>query len=222
MFGTLLSFLPAIQILERFDDDNNSMMAIPTASAQFIIPEEDDSGNQNTSTSTSSSTQNITSSSPPSSSSLLLRGLIGSMIIASSSTTTNQNANGTTDITDDYIVVGRWRMLVNESLVQRFAANLTVARVDGSEYHNNIIIESIGRPSEFAGNASNIMTQISTDSSVPGEVIPLRLEIKDRVLEIADINIDENTVEDQELGNILSIIDGQSIFGIVEFQGTGS
>lgn len=211
---TALLLLLAIGAVEKFDDGNNTMMlAIPAASAQIPVPE--DGSQQNT---------NVSSVQNTSSSSLVLRGLIGSTI----STGQNANVTGSSIITgaqqanqSDYAVVGRWRMLVNESLVQRFAANLTVARVDGSEYHNNIIIESIGRPSEFAGNASNILTQISTDSSVPGAIAPIRLEIKDRVLEIADINIDENAIAGVEQQNILGIIDGQSIYGIIEFQVTG-
>ncbi len=208
----LLLLLPAIiGIVEKSDDDNN-IMALPLASAQSIVPE---SSNQNTNI---SGVQNASSSS-----SLLFRGLIGSMI------PTEQNANSTTTNAigvqqvnqSDYTVAGKWRLLVNESLVQRFVANLTVARTDGSEYHNNIIIENIGRPSEFVGNASSVLTQISTNTTSPGAIVPIRLEVKDKVLQIADIDIDEGRVEDEEQQNILTIIDGQSIYGIVEFQGTG-
>jgi hypothetical protein len=200
-----LSLLPAIGIVEKFDD---SMVVIPAASAQLVMPEDD---GQNTNI---SSTQNTSSS-------FLLRGLIGSMI------STEQDAN-ITDVTggqqvneSDYTVTGRWRLFVNESLVQRFVANLSMARTDGSEYHNNIIIESIGRPSEFAGNSSIITAQVYTDSPLPGTIVPIRLEIKDRVLTIVDIDIDEGSIEDEEQRNILGIIDGQSIHGIAELKGTG-
>jgi hypothetical protein len=112
-------------------------------------------------------------------------------------------------------------MFANESLVQRFVANLTVAKTDGSEYHQ-ILIENIGGHSEFARNNNNISSshmnvQISADSAGNGIVIPVTVEIRgdNKVLRISDIAINQGQIEDGKQRDILRIIDGQLIYGIV-------
>jgi hypothetical protein len=192
----------------------------PAASAQFFIPEEENNKNSSTKELKMSGDQN----------SLLFRGLIGSMISIEDAKVTGSTGQQINQ--GDYAVAGRWRMFVNESLVQRFVANLTVARTDGSEYYN-IFIENIGRHSEFARSNSNnntsssqLTAQIYADSALPSIVVPVTVEIREdnnnnKVLRISDIGIDEREVEDDRQQAILRIIDGQSIYGIVEFQGPG-
>jgi hypothetical protein len=109
-------------------------------------------------------------------------------------------------------------MFVNESMVQRFVANLTVARIDGSQYHN-IFIENIGRDSEFSRNTTTIMAQVFADSNLPSATFPLRLELTGKVLRIPQISINEQTIEnDSRLHRGLHVIAGKPIYGIVESQ----
>ena len=202
-FATVL-LIPAIGVGGKFDND---AMILPFASAQFsfVNPNEN-----NTNTSQGNVSSTITTNN-----NLLLRGLIGSMI------STNTTSNGGVITTGEYTVAGRWRMFANESLVQRFVANLTVAKTDGSEYHQ-ILIENIGGHSEFARNNNNISSshmnvQISADSAGNGIVIPVTVEIRgdNKVLRISDIAINQGQIEDGKQRDILRIIDGQLIYGIV-------
>lgn len=151
-------------------------------------------------------------------SSFLLRGLVGTTVTVQTTSDIEENATSQQD--DHYVITGRWRLFVNESLVERFVANLTVARTDGSEYHN-FIIENIGRSPPFVGNSSTIMTQLYTNSTSPSTIANISLEIRDKVLVMTDIEIIDEAIEDVERQNILRIIDRQSIYGIVEFQGAG-
>ena len=150
-------------------------------------------------------------------SSFLLRGLVGTTVTVQ---TSDIEENATSQQDDNYAITGRWRLFVNESLVERFAANLTMARTDGSEHHN-FIIENIGRSPPFVGNSSIVTTQLYTNSTSPSTIANISLEIRDKVLVMTDIEIIDEAIEDVERQNILRIIDRQSIYGIVEFQGVG-
>jgi hypothetical protein len=197
-FAALL-LLPAIGIAGKPADD----AALQTASAQFITPD----GQATNAT----SVQNA--------SSFTLRGFIGSMV----STIEDVNATGISGQAanqSDYIVAGRWRMVVNETLVQRFVANLTMAKTDGSEYHS-IFLESIGRHSEFENNTSRVTTQVYIDGVLLNIAVPITLEVNDRVLKITDIGIGVRTIGgDDKPQDALRIIDRQSIYGIVQVQET--
>jgi hypothetical protein len=209
---TTLSLLPAIGIAGKFDDGN---MGLPTAYAQFNTPEVNQEEANTTAATTS--IQNASTSS----NNLLLRGLIGTMIsVEGANATDSDNSDNGQAIQGDYAVAGRWRMFANESLVQRFVANFTLAKTDGSEYHN-IIIENIGRDSEFARNTASITAQVYANSTVPSTIMPITIEIRDKVLSISDIEIDGRTIEDERQQDILQIIDGQQIYGMTEFQGRG-
>jgi hypothetical protein len=196
----ILLLTAAVAIPNKFEDG----MTIQSASALF-----DTSGNQGTN-------RNVTSVQNASASSLLLRGLIGSALSIQDA---NVTGNDGQTIHGDYAATGRWRLFVNESIVQRFVANITLAKTDGSEYHN-VLIENIGRDSEFEDTAFTITAQIYADSHLPSLIVPITIEVENRVLRITDIDIDEGGVEDDQQEDILRIIDGQSIYGIVESQET--
>jgi hypothetical protein len=144
----------------------------------------------------------------------LLRDLIGSVVPTQDVNVTGIDGQA---IRGNYAATGRWRLFVNESIVQRLVANITLAKTDGSEYHN-ILIENIGRDSEFKENAFEVTAQIYADSPLPSIIVPITLEVENRVLRIADIEISEGEVEDSQQEAILRIIAGQSIYGIVESQ----
>ncbi len=175
---------------------------------------------------------------PASASTFLLRGFIGSSLPV------QQGGGGipTTENGSSYIVNGRWRIFANESLVNRFVAEMDLAAIDGTAingaaFHNITIEETTPHrfqlTTESGGNAtaasntttatgsippvsSNLMTHIFVDGNTPViDNVPMTISIRGQVLAIEGIDIDEARITDTAQRNILSIIDGQSIFGIV-------
>jgi hypothetical protein len=166
----------------------------------------------------------------PSASTFVLRGLIGSSLPA-------QGGDITTDNSSSHIVTGRFRVFANESLVNRFVAEMDLAAIDGTAINgtafHNITIEDTtphrfqltesgnGSSTTSAGGSvppvsSNIMTRIYLDSNTPiVDNVPLTISIRGQVLSIEGIDIDETTITDTGQRDILRIIDGQSIYGIV-------
>ena len=167
---------------------------------------------------------------PASASTFLLRGFIGSSLPA-------QGGDIPTENNSSYIVNGRWRIFANASLVNRFVAEMDVAAtngaaITGAAFHNITIEETA--PHRFqlteSGNGTNIttatgsippvssslMTRIYVDGNTPIiDSVPMTISIRGQVLAIEDIDIDETRITDTGHRDILSIIDGQSIFGIV-------
>jgi hypothetical protein len=162
---------------------------------------------------------------PPSASTFILRGFIGSSLPAQGGAIPTENSSS-------HIVNGRWRIFAEESLVHRFVAEMDLAAIDGTAF-NNITIEET-EPHRFevteSGNgtatttatgsippvSSNIRTRIYVDSNVPIiNDVPMTISIRGQVLAIEGIDIDETRVADAGIRNILSIIDGQSIYGTV-------
>jgi hypothetical protein len=180
---------------------------------------------------------------PASSSTFLLRGFIGSSLPAP------QGGGGGIPTTENgsssYIVNGRWRIFANESLVNRFVAEMDLAAIDGTAinggaaFHNITIEETtphrfqVTTESSDGGNAtaasntttatgsippvsSNLMTRIYVDGNTPIiDNVPMTISIRGQVLAIEGIDIDETSITDTGQRDILSIIDGQSIYGIV-------
>ena len=179
---------------------------------------------------------------PASSSTFLLRGFIGSSLPV-------QSGGGiptTENVSSSYIVNGRWRIFANESLVNRFVAEMDLAAIDGTAinggvaFHNITIEETtphrfqLTTQSSSGGNAtatasntttatgsvppvsSNLMTHIYVDGNTPAiDNVPMTVSIRGQVLAIEGIDIDETRITDTGQRNILSIIDGQSIYGVV-------
>ena len=154
-------------------------------------------------------------------------GFIGSSLFAS------QGAGGATALTPDdddddddsgYSVTGRFRVFANETLFRRLVAEMNVAAVDGSSFHNITIQE--GFPHRFEvtpGNetntaaSSNIVGSIYLNNS-PTPVIdnvPMTISIRGQVLAIENIDIDQARITDTAQRDILSILDGQSIYGTI-------
>jgi hypothetical protein len=163
---------------------------------------------------------------PSSISTLLLRGIIGSGLPAQGGDITTDNSSSS------YILAGRWRIFVDEGLVNRFVAEMNLAAIDGTAFHNITIEETTPHRFELtetgngtatiSGNesvppiSSNIMTRISVNGNTPiVDNVPMTISIRGQVLAIQGIDIDETTITDPGQREILSIIDGQSIYGIV-------
>jgi hypothetical protein len=178
---------------------------------------------------------------PASASTFLLRGFIGSSLPAQGGVGIPTTENGSN--TTSYIVNGRWRIFANESLVNRFVAEMDLAAIDGTAingaaFHNitieettphrfQLLTESGGGNATAASNtttatgsippvSSNLMTHIYVDGNTPIiDNVPMTISIRGQVLAIEGIDIDETSITDTGQRNILSIIDGQSIYGIV-------
>jgi hypothetical protein len=149
----------------------------------------------------------------------LERGFIGSTL------PTQGGSNENT-----HVVTGRFRVYANESLVQRFIAEMNLAAIDGTAF-NNITIEET-EPHRFeltegvngtttpSGSlppvSSNIMTRIYVNSNIPIiDDVPMTISIRGQVLAIDGISIDEARITDPAVRDILSIINGQSIYGTI-------
>ncbi len=173
---------------------------------------------------------------PANASTFLLRGFIGSSLPA-------QGGDVPTENNSSHIVNGRWRIFANESLVNRFIAEMDLAAINGAAingavfFHNITIEETAPHRFELTENgngttntttttttatgsippvSSNIMTRIYVNSNTPIiDNVPMTISIRGQVLAIEGIDIDETRITDTGQQGILSIIDGQSIFGIV-------
>jgi len=168
---------------------------------------------------------------PANASRFLLRGFLGSSLPAQDGDAPIENNNSS------HIVAGRFRVFANESLVNRFIAEMDLAAINGAAingaaFHNITIEETTPHRFELteSGNgtstttatgsippvSSNLMTRIYVDSNTPIiDNVPMTISIRSQVLAIEGIDIDETRITDIEQQDILSIIDGQSIFGIV-------
>jgi hypothetical protein len=162
---------------------------------------------------------------PSTTSTFLLRGIIASILPA-------QGGDAPTENSSSYILAGRWRIFVDEGLVNRFIAEMNLAAINGTAFHNITIEDTAPHRFELteSGNgtttttstgsippvSSNLMTRISVDSNTPViDNVPMTISIRGQVLAIEGITIDEARITDTGVRNILSIIDGQSIYGIV-------
>jgi hypothetical protein len=169
---------------------------------------------------------------PASASTFLLRGFIGSSLPAQGEDIPAENNSS------GHIVNGRWRIFANASLVNRFVAEMDLAAISGAAisgaaFHNITIEETTPHRfqlTESGGNgtntttatgsvppvSSNLTTRIYVDGNTPIiDNVPMTISIRGQVLAIEGIDIDETSITDTGQRDILSIIDGQSIYGIV-------
>ena len=147
-----------------------------------------------------------------------VRGFIGSSL-------TTQGAGGNAlTATDEsgHVVTGRFRVFANESLVRSFVAEMNVAAMDGSSFHNITIRE--GSPHRFEvtqGNetttagSSNIVGSIHLDGTPVIDSVPMTISIRGQTLAIEGIDVDETRITDTGQRDIISVIDGQTIYGTI-------
>jgi hypothetical protein len=151
-----------------------------------------------------------------------LYGFIGSSLLPT------QDAGGNAALTSDddsaYAVTGRFRVFANETLLRRLVAEMNVAAVDGSSFHNITIQE--GDPHRFQvteGNetntaaSSNIVGSIYLNGSPTPAIdnVPMTITIRGQVLAIEGIDIDEARITDTGQRDAVSVLDGQSIYGTI-------
>jgi hypothetical protein len=158
----------------------------------------------------------------------LLRGFIGSTLPAQGAI---GGGGAVTPAADDsgHVVTGRFRVFANESLVRRFITEMNVAAIDGSSFHNVTITE--GAPHRFQVTegdngttttsvpvvSSNILGTIYLDGGATPIIdnVPMTLTVRGQSLAIQGIDIDETRIADTGQRDTISVIDGQSIYGIV-------
>jgi hypothetical protein len=151
-----------------------------------------------------------------------VRGFIGSTL-----PTQGAGGNALTPADDSgHIATGRFRLFANETLVRRFVAEMNVAAIDGSSFHNLTITE--GPPHRFDVTEGNgTAAAQAASSSIVGNIylnggttpiidnVPMTLSIRGSVLAIEGIDIDETRITDTAQGDIIRVIDGQSIYGTI-------
>ena len=150
-----------------------------------------------------------------------VRGFIGSTLPAQGAS--SGGALPATDGSGGHVATGRFRLFANDTSVRRFVAEMNIAAIDGSSFHNVTIRE--GDPHRFEVTAGNATT--GTGSDIVGNIfidggptpvidnVPMRLSINGQTLAIQDIDIDETRLTDPGISDILSAIDGQTIYGTV-------
>ena len=151
-----------------------------------------------------------------------VRGFIGSTL-----PTQGAGGNALTPADDSsHIATGRFRLFANETQVRRFVAEMNLAAIDGSSFQNLTITE--GAPHRFDVTQGNGTTAAqAASSSIVGSIflnggttpiidnVPMTLSIRGSVLAIEGIDIDETRITDTAQGNIIRVIDGQSIYGTI-------
>ena len=162
-------------------------------------------------------------------SAFLVRGIIGSSLPAQDIEAPSETNN----TRSSYVLAGRFRIVANQSIVDRFIAEIDLAATNGTTTFHNITIEdtvpfrfqltesgngtnTITGTSSIPPVSSDLMTRIYVDGNTPViDNVPLTMSLRGQVLAIEGIDIDETRITDTAQRDILSIIDGQSIYGIV-------
>ena len=149
-----------------------------------------------------------------------VRGFIGSSLPIEGA------GGGALTATDNtgHVATGRFRVFANESTVRSFVAEMNVAAVDGSSFHNITIRE--GDPHRFEVTEGN-ETNTAGSSSIVGNIflngsptpvidnVPMTITIRGQVLAIEGIDIDEARITDTGQRDAVSVIDGQTIYGTI-------
>jgi hypothetical protein len=145
-----------------------------------------------------------------------LRGFIGN-------TLPTQGAGGNVAIPADgsgYVVTGRSRIFANDSGIESFHSEMYLSSIDGSSFHNITIRD--GEPHRFevtSGNDTTASASVTANIFLNGsptpivENVPMTLSVRGQTLALEGIDIDETSITDPAQRDILSIIDGQSIYG---------
>jgi hypothetical protein len=190
----------------------NNKSILSAAYAQIIIPDED---------STIVATTNLENDTQ-NASTFLLRGFIGSTVQIEEEDAGGDQANQTNQ--NDYVITGRWRLLVNETLVQRFVANMTVVKTDGSE-PRNIVIENIPTRPGIERNGNITVAELDakvypSDDSDASITVPVQLEVIGNNVVRLVLDIDERMAESEDISQlgILRPLGGSAIYGSVEFR----
>ena len=160
----------------------------------------------------------------------LLRGFIGSTLPAQGAIGGGGAITPAANDDSGHVVTGRFRVFANESLVRRFITEMNVAAIDGSSFHNITITESAPHRFQVTEGSNGTTTTTSVpvvSSNLLGTIyldggatpvidnVPMTLTVRGQSLAIQGIDIDESRIADTGQRDTISVIDGQSIYGIV-------
>jgi hypothetical protein len=199
--GCLAMAAIAIGGLSLFLSSTNN--GIPIASAQFVIPDED-------SATTSPSPSPPETTTGGTGDNFLLRGFVGSMVSAEDE---DDNETGL----GNYVLAGRWRLVVNESEARRFVANFSMGTTNGSDLHN-VFIENLPGTSESnttdgGARSYSLRADVHIDNTETFRAVPITITMNGDVLSV-DVDTDE---EISSNGNeIFRALRGETIYGIVD------
>lgn len=155
-----------------------------------------------------------------------IRGDVGGMIIEDSvgGAIIEERENQTTQAIrggEEYVVTGQWRIVANQSILERFVTKLTIARTDGTESHN-IIMEDVG-PYFDLNRTGNVMISefpaiiYRNNFNLTTFSAPVQLEIRgNNIVQFAvTINNDNNNSLPAGL-QILRLLDERLVYGTVQ------
>jgi hypothetical protein len=149
-----------------------------------------------------------------------VRGFIGSSLFP----TQGAGGGNTLAPADDigHILTGVFRLFANDSHLERFVAEIEVAAIDGSSFYDITIEEGAPRFEVTEGTgttaaSSNIVGNIYLNGGTTPAIVgvPMTISIRGQVLAIEGIDIDETRITDAEQQDILSRLNGQSIYGTI-------
>ena len=215
---------------------------IQEAFGQFALPQLEEPEEDTTTTTTTPPTTPTTPTTPPATTNytnniqdpsiFLLRGFIGSTLPAQGAIGGGGAITPAANDDSGYVVTGRFRVFANETLVRRFIAEMNVVAIDGSSSFNNITITE-SAPHRFQVTegsngttttsvpvvSSNLLGTIYLDGGATPVIdnVPMTLTVRGQSLAVQGIDIDETRIADTGGGqrDAISVIDGQSIYGIV-------
>src|ERR687895_1198530 len=193
-FNIVIAILSVGVILSLPSSLGFSGTIVKEASGQFDLPTLD--GTQE------DGGEEVEATLPSTTTTFLLRGIIGSSLPPPQ----GGDAPAENSSSGSYIVAGRWRIFVDEGLVNRFIAEMNLATINGTVFHNITIEETTPHRFELtgAGNgaattggnesippiSSNLMTRIAVNGNTPiVDNVPLTISIRGQVLSIEGIDI---------------------------------
>jgi hypothetical protein len=213
----LLSLLADSQFVSQDNTGSNNRHIINTPAYGQLA---------NTTTTISSS--NNSSNNLQNASSFIIRGVIGSTIASTAANSDQGNQTSQVEGAQGYLVGGRWRMVVNQSIVERFVANLTIVGIDGRGPSYNIIIEDVGGSIDLRRSDNALISEITaniypSNNRSANIIAPIQVEVRgNNIIQIVPLGIVDRMLRENEQGaqepqlQILRSIDRQPIYGMIQ------
>src|SRR5918998_1550959 len=206
--GVLLLLLPAslgyggtIIIQEAFGQFNLPLLedeeAVEEENGGIVVEEEE----EDDTTTTTAALQDLSTYMMAERNDDSVRGFIGSSLFP----TQGAGGGNTLAPADDsgHILTGVFRLFANDSQLERFVAEMEIAAIDGSSFHNITIEEGAPRFEVTEGTgtsaaSSNIVGNIYLNGGTTPAIVsvPMTISIRGQVLAIEGIGIGERRITD--------------------------
>jgi hypothetical protein len=227
----LMSLVAVSQFVSQDNARSNNRHVIGTAAYGQLTTQDGEGMDSATETmnTTTTAISSGNSNNLQSASSFVIRGPIGGIIVSSTAASSDQgNQTNQEEGAQGYVVVaGRWRMVVNESLVERFVANLTIVGIDGRSPSYNVIAEDVGGLFDLQRNDNVLISEITakiypSNNRSASIITPVQVEVRgNNIVQIVPLGIDnrmlgaEEETRESQL-QILRSIGRQAIYGIIQ------